>query len=221
MHRGTAEFFRRHHLVGHRLHDVGAGDEHIARALHHEDEVGHRRRIDVAAGAGAHDDADLRNDAGRLHVAAEHVGIAGQRRDAFLDARPARVVKADDRRAGLHRHVLQLGDLQRVGFRQRAAEYRKVLGEDEDLAAVHGAPAGDDAVARHLGLLHAEFGRAMLDEHVELLERTAIEQKLDPLARRQLAALVLCFDALLAAAQFGGRAAFVEGFENVFHNVPA
>src|SRR5258708_30765169 len=51
VHRGAAEFFGRDHLVGDGLHHIGAGDEHVAGVLHHEDEVGHRRRIDVAAGA--------------------------------------------------------------------------------------------------------------------------------------------------------------------------
>src|SRR2546429_7172098 len=63
-------------------------------------------------------------------------------------------------------------------------------------SAVDGAPAGDDAVAGHFGLLHAEFGRAVLDEHVEFLERSLVEQKLDPLARGQFAAGVLRLDAL-------------------------
>ena len=42
---------------------------------------------------------------------------------------------------------------------------------------------------------HAEFVRAVLDEHVEFLERALVEQELDALARRQLAALVLRVDA--------------------------
>jgi len=51
-----AELFRRHNLVGHGLHHVGTGDEHVAGVAHHEDEVGHRGRIDIAARARAHDD---------------------------------------------------------------------------------------------------------------------------------------------------------------------
>ena len=161
--RGAAELFRRHGLVGDGLHDVRAGDEHIARVAHHEDEVGHRRRIDVAAGAGAHDHGNLRNDAGGQHIALEHLAIAAERRDAFLDARAAGVEKADDRRAVLQRHVLQLDDLLRVGLGERAAEDGEVLGEDEDHAAVDRAPAGDDAVAGDLlALVHAEIGAAML-----------------------------------------------------------
>ena len=220
MHGGAAELFGGDDLVGDGLHHVGAGDEHVARVLHHEDEVGHGRRIDVAAGAGAHDDGDLRDHARGDDVAAEHVGIARERRDAFLDARAAGVIEADDRRPRLHRHVLQFCDLQRVGLRQRAAEHGEVLGEDEGLAAVDGAPAGDDAVAGHLVLLHAEFGRAVLDEHVELLERALVEQKLDALAGGQFAAGVLRLDALLAAAELGARAPFLKGVQDVLHRRP-
>ena len=150
VHRGAAELLGRHHLVGHRLHHVGAGDEHVAGVAHHEDEVGHRRRIDVAARARAHDDADLRDHARGDHVALEHVAIAAERRHALLDARAAGVEQADDRRPRLHRHVLDLGDLLRVRLRQRAAEHGEVLGEHEDRAAVDRAPAGDHAVAGDL-----------------------------------------------------------------------
>ncbi len=66
-------------------------------------------------------------------------------------------------------------------------------------------------------LLHAEIGRAVLDEHVELLERAVIEQQLDALARRELAARVLRRDALLAAAEPRLRAPVFEPFEHVFH----
>jgi hypothetical protein len=100
---------------------------------------------------------------------------------------------------------------------QRAAEHGEVLGEHERLAAVHGAPAGDHAVAGDLVLLHAELDRAMLDEHVEFLERAFIQQQLDALAGGQLAAGVLRLDALVAAALLGSGAAFVECFEDVLH----
>ena len=39
----AAELLLRDLFAGDRLHDVGAGDEHVRRALHHEDEVGHAR----------------------------------------------------------------------------------------------------------------------------------------------------------------------------------
>jgi hypothetical protein len=49
-----------------------------------------------------------------------------------------RRIKADDRRPCLHRPVLQLGDLERVGLGERTTEYRKVLGEDEVLRPLTG-----------------------------------------------------------------------------------
>ena len=215
--RRTAELLRRHHLVGDGLHHLGAGDEHVAGVLHHEDEVGHRRRIDVAARARAHDDADLRDDAGGQHVALEHLAVAAKRGDALLDARPAGVEQADDRRARLHRHVLHFHDLLRVGLGERAAEHGEVLGEQENGAAVHGTPAGDDAVAGDFRFLHAEVAGAMLDEHVEFLERALVEQQLDALARGELAALVLRLDARLATTKAGLLAPLFEPVEDVFH----
>ena len=120
-------------------------------------------------------------------------------------------------RAVLERHVLDLGDLLRMRLAKRAAEHGEILGEDEDRAAVDRAPAGDHAVARNLGLLHAEIVAAMLDEHVELLERVVIEQQFDALARGELALGVLRGDALLAAAETGALAASVEAGKHRFH----
>src|SRR6185312_15424023 len=70
-------------------------------------------------------------------------------------------------------------------------------------------------------LLHAEFGRAVLDEHVELLERALVEQEFDALARGQLAALVLGLDARLAAAEASLLPAFLQPVEDIFHRAPA
>ena len=100
---------------------------------------------------------------------------------------------------------------------KRAAEHGEILGEHEHGAAVDRAPAGDHAVAGDFGLLHAEVARAVLDEHVELLERALVEQELDPLARGELAALVLRLDARLAAAGAGLGAALFQLVEDVLH----
>ena len=67
------------------------------------------------------------------------------------------------------------------------------------------------------GLLHAEIGGAVLDEHVELLERALVEEDLDALARGQLALGVLGLDARLAAAQAGDLAAALEFLQHVLH----
>jgi len=61
--------------------------------------------------------------------------------------------------------------------------------------------------------------RTVLDEHVELLERALVEQKLDALPRGQLAAGVLRFDALFAAAEPGTGAPFLERIQDIFHVV--
>ena len=217
---GAAQFFRRHGLVGDGFHHVRAGDEHVARVLHHEDEVGHRRRVHVAARARAHDHADLWNDAGRQRIAQEHLAIAAERRDALLDARAAGIEQADDWAPVLQRHVLDLCDLPGVRFRQRTAEHGEILGEHVGRAAVDRAPAGDDAIARDLVFLHAEVGRAVLDEHVELLERAVVEQQFDPFAGGELALLVLGVDAGLAATEARHVAPALEFRDDVFH-VPA
>ena len=184
-------------LVGHGLHDVRSGDEHVARAFDHDGEVGDGRRVDRAAGARPQDHRDLRHDAGRQDVAQEDVGVAAERHDAFLDPRAAGIVEPDDRRADLHRQIHDLADLLGVRLRQRSAEDREVLAEDEDRPAVDLAVAGDDAVAEE------RFGRgrvAVRDERVELDERSRVEQQVESLARRQLAGVVLLRDARRAAA---------------------
>ena len=60
----------------------------------------------------------------------------------------------------------------------------------------------------------------MGDEHVEFFERAVIEQQFDSLSRRQLAAGVLRFDPLLAAAKPRGRAPPFKPVENMFHVLP-
>ncbi len=90
--------------------------------------------------------------------------------------------------------------------RERAAEHGEVLREHVDDAAIDRAPAGDDAVAGDFVVLHAELGGAVLDEHVELLERAFVEQQLHALARGELALGVLRRHALLAPARTRGGA---------------
>ena len=58
----------------------------------------------------------------------------------------------------------------------------------------------------------------MLDEHVELLERTLVHQELEAFARSQFAALVLRVDARVAAAFARPPAPLFELFEDIFHD---
>ena len=69
--------------------------------------------------------------------------------------------------------------------------------------------AGDNAVARHNLVLHAEIAAAMRDQLVDFFERAVIEQEVDPLAGGELAAVVLALLSVGAAAQFS--AAFEVG----------
>jgi hypothetical protein len=128
--RRAAQLFLCHLLVSHRLHHIRAGDEHVRRIAHHEDEVSHRGRVDGAAGAGPHDHRELRNDARGEDRVLENISVAGERGNTLLDARAPRVVDADDRRPHLHRLVHDLADFFRVGLGQRAAEHGEVLAED-------------------------------------------------------------------------------------------
>ena len=199
----AAELLLRHFLVRDGAQDVGAGDEHVARPLDHDVEVGDRGRVDGAARARPHDRGNLRNHARGERVSQEDVGVAAEREHAFLDARAARVVEADDGRAHLHRQVHDLDDLGGVGLRERAAEDGEVLGEGVDRASLDAAGAGDDAVAGHDLLVHPEVEAAVGDELVDLVEGAGIEEQIDPLARRELAGVVLPLQPIVAAAALG------------------
>ena len=111
VHHGAAELFFGHLLGRDRLDDVRTGDEHVARVLDHPDEVGDRRAVDRAAGAGAEDRRDLRDDTARERVAEEDVGVPSETLDTLLDARATRVVEADHRSACPHGEVHDLADL--------------------------------------------------------------------------------------------------------------
>ena len=197
--RRAAELLERDLLAGDRLHDVGPGDEHVRRALDHEDEVGHHGRVDRPAGARPHHQADLRDHARGLHVPPEDLGVAGERDDALLDAGAARVVDADHRAAELGRVIHDLADLLGEHLRQRAAEDGEVLREDEDLAAEDRPVAGHDRVAVRALLEHPEVRLAVADVAVELDERARVEQPLGALAGEQLALLALALDRARAA----------------------
>ena len=195
----AAELLERDVLAGHRLHDVGAGDEHLAGLVDHHDEVGERGGVDVAAGGRAHDQRDLRDHAGGVHVALEDLAVEAEGDHALLDPRAAALVDADDRAAVLHGEVEDLDDLLAVDLAEAAAEDRDVLGEDRDRAAVDRAVPGDDAVAEGALGVHAEVAGPVPGELVELGERARVEQGLDPLAGGHLPRRVLLLDGPLGA----------------------
>ena len=215
---GAAQLLEGDLLAGHRLHHVGAGDEHVRGLADHEDEVGHGRAVDGAAGARAEDHADLRGHARGLDVAVEDAAVAGEADHALLDAGAGAVVEADDRRADRQRQVHELVDLLGEDLAEGAAEDGEVLREDEHLAAVDGAPAGDDTVG--VGpLLEPGRRRAVAGQLVELVEGAVVEQVLDPLAGQQLALAVLALDGTLGAGVDGRLLALGQLVETFPHGV--
>src|SRR5262249_54830115 len=105
----------------------------------------------------------------------------------------------------------------RVRLGQRSAKDGEVLGEQIDSPAIDRAPTGHNPVTGDFRFFHSEFVGPMFDEHVELLERTLIEQKLDTFPRGELSARVLGLDPRLATAEAGLLAALLEFIEDVFH----
>src|SRR4029077_20451495 len=69
-----------------------------------------------------------------------------------------------------------------------------------------------------LRFFHAEFVRAMLNEHVEFLEGTLVEDELDAFAGGQLAPFVLGLNARLAAAEAGLLTTLLKSVEDVLHS---
>ena len=183
----AAQLLHRHVLAGDGLDHVGTGDEHLAGLVDHHDEVGQRGGVDVPAGGGAHDQRDLRDDAGGQDVVVEDLAVQAKRDDTLLDARAGAVVDADQRAAGLDREVLHLDDLLAVDLAEAAAEHRDVLAEDAHVAAVDGAVTGDHTVAERTLLVQAEVGAAVPGQRVELDERPLVQQRVDALAGGQLA----------------------------------
>ena len=96
---------------------------------------------------------------------------------------------------------------------ERAAEDREVLAEDEHLAAEDLAVAGDDGVAVGPAFEHPEVGLAVTHVAVELDEGTRIAQLLCPLAREQLARVLVLCDRCFGAGVAGLVAQLLEPFE--------
>jgi hypothetical protein len=197
---GGGELFERGGLAGGGLDDIGTADEHVGVPARHDDEVGERGRVGGTAGAGTGDDGDLRNDSGGEHIAEEDLAVAGECLDAFLDARSAGVVNADDGDAGLDGEVEEVADFLGVNGTDGAAANGEILGVGGNGAAIDVSGRADDAVAGHLAFFQSEVETRVVGVHAELDERSAIEEGGEPLAGRAQALLVAFPDAVDAAA---------------------
>src|SRR2546427_9034593 len=168
-------------------------ERHVARALHHRNEVGERRDVRGARGARAHHRRDLRHDARHDRLFAEEQTGAGEvaRADRLLDAGAGGVDEPD------HGHPLRVGNLAspvalhlgRAAHRTR--HHREVVGDDRGEAAVDPPEAGDDAVGRRLPTRHLRRHTRVGGLNADLGEGTAVEQEVDAFAGGELAAGVL------------------------------
>jgi hypothetical protein len=77
---------------------------------------------------------------------------------------------------------------------KRPAEASEVFCENHDVPAIDRSPAGDDRIAERTLVFDSKTLALVPDEGVDFLERTLVDQKLDALARRQLASVVLTID---------------------------
>ena len=94
--RRAADFVHGDDFTGGRLDDFGSADEHVGLLVHHDLEIGEGRGVSRAARARSGDDGDLGHDARGFDVLVEHLAVAGERADPFLDARATRIVEGDD-----------------------------------------------------------------------------------------------------------------------------
>src|SRR5699024_3223382 len=189
------------------LDHVGAGDEHLGGLVHHDHEVGQGGAVGVAAGAGAHDHGDLRDHTGGLDVLIEGLGDEVEGDRTVLDAGTCTLVQADEWAAGVDGQLHDLDHLLAVHLTEGAAEDGAVLGEDADLAAVDGAPAGDDAVGGRALVAQAECGGAVAGELIGFDEGGLIEHVIKSFTRGEAVGRVDLLYGLFAHGEVGFRPA--------------
>ena len=107
---GPAQLFACHLLVCDRFDHVGAGHEHVAGALGHENEIRQSWRIHRPARTRTEDGTQLWNHPTGAHVAVKNIRIAPERYHTLLDARPTAVVQANEGSAVLHCQVHDAAD---------------------------------------------------------------------------------------------------------------
>lgn len=200
VHFGPTETLFGDDLVCDRLDDFRSSHEHVARILHHEDKISQRGRVDRTASAWAHDQGDLRDNAGGVDVALEDLCVTRQTVYTLLDASTARVVHANHRRTHKRSLVHDFADLLSVCLGQTTAHSCEVLRVGKDHLSVDGSLACDAAIAWNLLLLHPELNTPVALKHVELHERSLVKEQLDSLASRQSVVGVVLVNTSLATA---------------------
>ena len=158
---GAAQVLKADLLAGDALDDVRAGDEHVGGVLHHEDEVGHGRGVDRAAGGGSHDGRDLGDDAGGDGVAIKDLAVAAQSEStpSWMRA-PPESLKPTRGTPAFRARSMTLQIFLACISPKLPARAVKSWEKAKTGPAVHLAVAGDDAVGRDLDLFHAEVDRS-------------------------------------------------------------
>ncbi len=216
----AAELLRGHLLAGRRLHERRTAEEDRPVALDDHGLVAHRRDVGAAGGARAHDERDLRDAlCGHARLVEEDAAeMVAVREDLVLHGqeRPARVDEVEARQAVLLGDLLRaqvLLDRERV---VRAALDRRVVRDDQALAALDDADAGDDPRRGRVAAVEVPGG-----ERVQLEEgRAGVEQAVDALAREELPARAVLLDRLRAAALGDLRVPRAELLDERLHAAP-
>lgn len=198
---GATEVLLGDGLVEDGLDDLRAGNKAVRRVAYHHGEVSDGGTVDGATSARSADKTDLRDDTRGFNVALKDFSVATEGGNTLLDTGTTGVVDADDGCADFEGLVHDLADLLGMGLRKGSTKDGKVLGEDEDRAAVDVAVAGDNTVAVVLLLLHAKVRASVELECVVFGEGSCINKERNALASSELSLGVLLLDTLLAAAQ--------------------
>jgi len=175
MHPGPAQVLGGDVLVGDGFNHTRPGDKHVRGVFDHENEIGDRGAVDGTTGAGSHDAGDLRHHTAGPDITVEDFAVGRQGVHTLLDARPPRIIEADDRCAHLDRQIHDLADLLGMGLAERSAEHGEILAEDKDLATVDGTVAGDDTVAKIFFLLTQTAAPSNFED-IELFKGTIVQQ---------------------------------------------
>ena len=182
------------------FHDLRAAEMDAAVARGHHDLVGERRDIGAAGGAFAEHRCDLRNAGGRhpalpVERAAEMI-LVRKHLVALLQVGAAAIDEIDHRQPVLEGDVLRAHVLADGLLEERAALGGGVVGDDHADHAADRADAGDEARGGHGVVVQPPGGkRRQLQERAE-----RIDQEVDALAHRNLAAVAMALDHAVAAA---------------------
>ena len=215
--RRAAELLGGHVLPGGGLDERRPADEDRARSLHDHRLVAHRGHVGAAGGARAHHDRDLgdvprgqsclvEEDPPEVLAVGEDVGLERQEGSARVD-------EVDAREVVLLGHLLGAQVLLDGEREVRAALHGGVVRDDDAAAALDHADPRDDPGRRRLSVVDLPGG-----ERVQLEERRAgVDEQVDPLARRELAARAMPLGRLLAAAGGDERGSLAQLREQPLH----